>query len=352
MKNLPLTNYLLHPTSIIQLPPVCHHQQTKGLSDDQVEQNSLSHVCKQCHLAHSPYWKAMTKFELKCHPRFVGDADWAVFMNIIRERQPTAAELAQYFDGHVHSLTKAQAEDSVCADMRALCSHREDVTRYNNAAAVKIFGDALVDVPMATNAAGLPALAPWLAKPKFHELSKVAIGACVSLTSNLALDKGAANGATGTVTQLEYELPPEEQSDEEEGARGSADPPRRRRRKKVVLGAAPMGLQLAQKLLAIHVKLDGDDDVTVKVRRTHWDREWHDRHTYFKSTFPLILAYALTGHRAQGATITGKVIVDVRNCFAPGLLYVMLSRICSRDQVYIVGRLTPDMFRPIIIDMT
>ena len=61
-------------------------------------------------------------------------------------------------------------------------------------------------------------------------------------------------------------------------------------------------------------------------------------------------AYAMTGHRSQGATLHGDIIIDVRSAFAPGLLYVMLSRVCSRKQLIIVGDLEPGMFKPIHID--
>jgi Ulp1 family protease len=47
----------------------------------------------------------------------------------------------------------------------------------------------------------------------------------------------------------------------------------------------------------------------------------------FRLQFPISLAYALTGHKSQGMTITGKAVVDIRNNQrTPGLLYVMLSR--------------------------
>lgn len=57
----------------------------------------------------------------------------------------------------------------------------------------------------------------------------------------------------------------------------------------------------------------------------------------------------MTGHRSQGATLLGDIIIDVRSAFAPGMLYVMLSRLCSRHQLIIVGELEPSMFTPIRI---
>lgn len=91
--------------------------------------------------------------------------------------------------------------------------------------------------------------------------------------------------------------------------------------------------------------------------------------------FILNQGYSLTGHRSQGATITDDVIIHVRNVFAPGwvqwshmlhiislamffifaslvmrrLLYVMLSRVKTRKQLHIVGRLEASMFKPIVM---
>jgi ATP-dependent exoDNAse (exonuclease V) alpha subunit len=52
----------------------------------------------------------------------------------------------------------------------------------------------------------------------------------------------------------------------------------------------------------------------------------------------------MTAHRAQGATLHGRVILDVRSAFAPAIVYVMLSRATTRDHLYILGGLTPDDF--------
>ena len=50
--------------------------------------------------------------------------------------------------------------------------------------------------------------------------------------------------------------------------------------------------------------------------------EWY----YYKASFPIVLACAMTDHKSQCATILTKVIVDIRNEFAPRLTYVHLSR--------------------------
>ena len=47
----------------------------------------------------------------------------------------------------------------------------------------------------------------------------------------------------------------------------------------------------------------------------------------------------MIGHKSQGATISTNVVVDIRNAFAPGLTYVMLSRVTNRANLKIKGRL-------------
>jgi hypothetical protein len=44
-----------------------------------------------------------------------------------------------------------------------------------------------------------------------------------------------------------------------------------------------------------------------------------------------MLGYAIIGHKSQGATISSKVMIHVHESFAWGLVYVMLSRITSRN---------------------
>ena len=58
--------------------------------------------------------------------------------------------------------------------------------------------------------------------------------------------------------------------------------------------------------------------------------------------FPLRLAYAMTVHKAQGATISEPFTVDVRRpMFAAGQLYVALSRGTKLENLNILGRVKP-----------
>jgi ATP-dependent DNA helicase PIF1 len=66
-----------------------------------------------------------------------------------------------------------------------------------------------------------------------------------------------------------------------------------------------------------------------------------------QSWFPMQLGYALTAHKAQGATIRGDVVLFVRDAFACGIMYVLLSRVLKRDQLHIVTPILPEHFKPV-----
>lgn len=53
--------------------------------------------------------------------------------------------------------------------------------------------------------------------------------------------------------------------------------------------------------------------------------------------FPVSLGYAITVHKSQGQTISSPVVIDLANHWEPGQSYVALSRVRSRDQVFIKG---------------
>lgn len=60
------------------------------------------------------------------------------------------------------------------------------------------------------------------------------------------------------------------------------------------------------------------------------------------SQFPLRLAYAMTIHKAQGATISEPFTIDLRRpMFAAGQLYVALSRGTKLENLHILGRVRP-----------
>ena len=63
--------------------------------------------------------------------------------------------------------------------------------------------------------------------------------------------------------------------------------------------------------------------------------------------FPVRLAHAITAHKIQGQSLIHplKVAMDINSVFEPGQAYVMLSRIQSIDQLFIVNQLNPSKLK-------
>ena len=55
--------------------------------------------------------------------------------------------------------------------------------------------------------------------------------------------------------------------------------------------------------------------------------------------FPIRLAFAITAHKIQGQTICKpqKLVIDIESAFIAGMVYVMLSRVCSLEQLIIIS---------------
>jgi hypothetical protein len=95
------------------------------------------------------------------------------------------------------------------------------------------------------------------------------------------------------------------------------------------------------------VKVDFTSEVH-KISRSSGQRKFFMGKLFERRTFPLQLAYAITGHKSQGQTFKGRCFAFVRDGFVPGLLYVMLSRVNKQSNLYLFPRqaLTPDDFKP------
>ena len=64
--------------------------------------------------------------------------------------------------------------------------------------------------------------------------------------------------------------------------------------------------------------------------------------------FPIKLAFACTAHKVQGLTVQKpqKVIINVEDAFAAAMVYVMLSRVCSLIQIYILNAFDEKKMHP------
>jgi uncharacterized protein YpbB len=62
------------------------------------------------------------------------------------------------------------------------------------------------------------------------------------------------------------------------------------------------------------------------------------------SHYPVKLAWAITVHKSQGLTFT-KAIIDIGHAFAPGQVYVALSRLTSLDGLVLTSQVNPSILR-------
>jgi hypothetical protein len=89
-----------------------------------------------------------------------------------------------------------------------------------------------------------------------------------------------------------------------------------------------------------------DMDIKMKLKRQTFQHKYTYEAYYYNASFPIVLAYTITGQKSQGATIASIVLVDVQNAFSLGLTYVMLSKMTNHRNLKIRRTLSPTNFTP------
>jgi hypothetical protein len=116
----------------------------------------------------------------------------------------------------------------------------------------------------------------------------------------------------------------------------------------------------------------GEEEITVEMDDSHeefvlkkelWENKKYRIHPETKeleeevigtfSQYPIKLAWAVTVHKSQGLTFD-RAIIDVGQAFAPGQVYVALSRLRSLDGLVLRTRVQPDVIYsdPKVVDFT
>lgn len=100
------------------------------------------------------------------------------------------------------------------------------------------------------------------------------------------------------------------------------------------------------------VKVQFDDDSEVDVKRAKWNHISYSYNIAEKKIvekiegtfeqFPLRLAWAITVHKSQGLTFK-NVIADLANAFAPGQVYVALSRCTALSGLKLKSQIIPSI---------
>ena len=138
----------------------------------------------------------------------------------------------------------------------------------------------------------------------------LAEGARVMLTRNVDVSDGLVNGATGTITSFLYNS------------------------KDIVHNNAH--------ITAVEIEFD-NNNVGRKAGKQEGSRhrvcikrveDELKKTNIVRHQFPIKLAWACTAHKVQGMT-TEKVVVNLDNIFSPGQAYVALSRVTSKEGLYI-----------------
>lgn len=94
-----------------------------------------------------------------------------------------------------------------------------------------------------------------------------------------------------------------------------------------------------------------ENGITTDIKREKWiayDYIWNEKTNAFEEKekgsfeqYPLILGYAITIHKSQGQTYSKAKIDLGSGAFAPGQLYVALSRCTDYEQVYLAHPIKP-----------
>jgi hypothetical protein len=182
-----------------------------------------------------------------------------------------------------------------------LCTHRKDIDYCNNLIIHKKFlANQIYAIQLETNARNVEHIQSWVNNKRFNHMQHIALGALVMLTENIDLKVGAANGTIRIITKLEFDLEDNVSS--------------------ISVALNPLGyVQIVRK----------------KSIQNKYDSQGH----FYKASYLLMLGYAITRHKSQGAMISSRVMIHIRESFARGLVYVMLFRVTSRIFLKIVNNL-------------
>ena len=167
---------------------------------------------------------------------------------------------------------------------------------------------------------------------------KLAVGARVMLSKNVAVELGLVNGALGTIVGFAY------------------DNSRKERLKKPVKPQsnkedflhAPLQYQIPMALIQFDANFycgeswDTNNPCVVPIGAFEFDLEF-SRRKYVRSQLPLQLSWCTTIHKTQGRTLD-HMVLHAEKIKQPGQAYVAISRCKTIEGLKVIGELELSMF--------
>ncbi|KAJ2912290.1 hypothetical protein MD484_g8126, partial [Candolleomyces efflorescens] len=147
------------------------------------------------------------------------------------------------------------------------------------------------------------------------------IGMPVLVSQNFDVEGGVVNGSRGTVISVRYKL----------------DVVGHRILTSCVVLISSSGDNPMPNLESHEMPILSDSE---SIQITHpYNRE--KKYTFERRQVPIVPAFAMTAHRAQGQTM-GRVIIDLESCSGVSAPYVMASRATSLDALYVLRSFKKD----------
>jgi ATP-dependent DNA helicase PIF1 len=214
------------------------------------------------------------------------DVLFSSVLNQVREGNVTNNEVKNFLQSRITNKVEKDFNGVI------LFSKREDVNIYNETKLNELDGPEMVYETEYWINPDYDNISPDTYKNFFSisETLKIRTGALVMMKINDTLDWSYSNGSMGVVTNFDEET--------------------------------------------IFVKLFSND-IELEVRKFSFCINNAEGETVvYAKNFPLILAWAMTIHKAQGMT-TDKILVQLNDIFAAGQAYVALSRVTTREGLFI-----------------
>lgn len=323
-----------------QLPPVCKH---KNKSADQ----ELLPTCTKCNILNSEFRRyGWNIHNLSTSYRFKDDSIWEAFIKRLTESPglPTQEEINILFQGKV--LPETEWINFLDRNDNAVSLHA------NNANALQL-GEGLIELKSKSMGTPLFDLTPTFRMistdvpdesllatarehfshevKKIHCLKKLSIKTKIIITTNQNFDKGLINGNLAEVISIAYKHKNDTSTLTQDAyvTTPLSDP-----------DMIPWSMKVRVLSTNTVVSLYPQEDVKYLSSGAQYAIKY----------FPIMPASSFTAHKAQGKTIYAKTLIDVRNIFQEGQLYVMITRVTGLHLIFLTQMPTPEMFtiRPIV----